>query len=98
MLYISQSSHKCAFDKSRVAVKMEKSMTIKSGDEDALKEAVATVGPISVAVDANHRSFQFYKSGVYDETKCNSEFLNRAMLVVGYGTKNSKDYWLVKNR
>ena len=43
---------------------------VKQGDEDALLEALVNVGPISVAIDASHTSFQLYDSGVYDEPKC----------------------------
>lgn len=71
---------------------------VPSGDEEKLQEAVATVGPVSVAIDASHESFQFYSSGVYDEASCNNETLDHGVLVVGYGvTGFGEDYWLVKN-
>lgn len=67
-------------------------------DEDELLEAVATVGPVSVAIDASHRSFQYYKSDIYVEPDCSTTRLSHAVLVVGYGeTIDGQKYWLVKN-
>ncbi|XP_021035509.1 testin-2 [Mus caroli] len=71
------------------------------GSEEALMKAVAKVGPISVAVDASHGSFQFYDSGIYYEPRCKRVHLNHAVLVVGYGFEGEESdgnsYWLVKN-
>jgi len=73
---------------------------VTSNDEDALKSAVAKQ-PVSVAIDASQQSFQFYSSGVYDEPacchNCQQSDLDHGVLVVGYGTEDGKDYWLVKN-
>ncbi|XP_072024516.1 digestive cysteine proteinase 3-like [Amphiura filiformis] len=87
----------CKYDKNKVVAKVTGYVEIRSGSEDELQNAIATVGPISVAIDASHFSFQFYHSGVYDEPVCSTTQLDRGALVVGYGTYETKDYWLVKN-
>ncbi|GFY74932.1 cathepsin L [Trichonephila inaurata madagascariensis] len=90
----------CTFKSSSVGATCTGHVDIPSGDEEALKHAVATVGPVSVAIDAHHESFHDYKVGVYDEAECGNGIsdLTHAVLVVGYGTEEGKDYWLVKNR
>jgi len=87
----------CEFEKSRVAASLTGYVDVTRGDEEALKQAVATVGPVSVAIDASHGSFQSYRSGVYYEASCSSTQLDHGVLAVGYGTEDGRDYWLVKN-
>ncbi|XP_045533626.1 cathepsin L isoform X1 [Pieris brassicae] len=71
---------------------------VPAGDEEKLKAAVATIGPVSVAIDASQESFQMYADGVYYDENCSPDNLDHGVLVVGYGTdEQGGDYWLVKN-
>jgi len=69
-------------------------------NEAALMSAVASVGPISVAIYVPMQpdmSFFYYSSGIYSSPACIGKTPNHAVLVVGYGSENGKDYWIVKN-
>lgn len=83
------------FHKNRIWIRGFKD--IPRGNELKLQEAIAKIGPISVAVDASQTSFQHYKSGIYNETDCSSETFDHSVLVVGYGEENGQEYYIVKN-
>jgi C1A family cysteine protease len=51
--------------------------------------------PVSIAIEADQREFQLYKSGVFTGT-CGTD-LDHGVLAVGYGTLDGEDYYLVKN-
>lgn len=53
----------CQFNASNVGATMTGYVNITEGSESDLQAAVASVGPISVAIDAGHLSFQLYHSG-----------------------------------
>ena len=72
-------------------------MDIKSGDEQAFTNAIATIGPISSAVDASQSSFQLYSSGIYSDPACSSSQLDHGLTAVGYGTMNGQDYYIARN-
>ncbi|KAL3671414.1 hypothetical protein V7S43_003340 [Phytophthora oleae] len=65
----------------------------------ALNDALATVGPLSVSIDATLPSFYFYGGGYYDDVECKSDLdsLDHSVLAVGVTTHNGQKYTLVKN-
>lgn len=74
-------------------------VNVTSGDLNALRLAIFKNGPISVAIDAAHKTFSFYSHGVFYEPKCGNTMddLDHAVLAVGYGDINGEPYWLIKN-
>jgi len=91
---------KCRFSASNVGANDTGFTDIKQGDESDLTSAIATVGPISVAIDASKMSFQFYSKGVYYEPRCKNgpDDLDHGVLAVGYGVQDDgTKYYIVKN-
>lgn len=78
-------------------VKVNGFVDLPEGDENALQQAVASKGPISVGIDASLRSFQLYESGIYNDPNANANSIDHAVVVVGYGSENGQDYWIVRN-
>ena len=90
------ASETCQFSTSSVGATVTGYVKIPQ-NESALLEAVTRVGPISVSIDASNATFHHYSGGVYYNPLCSNKTLDHAVLVVGYGTQNGQDYWLVKN-
>ncbi|XP_074274363.1 vignain-like [Silene latifolia] len=76
-------------------VKIDGYEVVPENDENALLKAVVNQ-PVSVAIDAGGRSFQFYHEGVYTG-ECGTD-LDHGVAAVGYGiTQDGTKYWIVKN-
>lgn len=86
----------CRFQPSCVGATITSFSGVDEGDEQALA-AAAAVQPLSVAIDASHISFQFYRSGVYDERACSRTDLDHGVSIVGYNTDGPIPYWIVRN-
>ncbi|GLJ39501.1 hypothetical protein SUGI_0807130 [Cryptomeria japonica] len=67
---------------------------VPQNNEEALIKALANQ-PLSVAIQASGRAFQFYKGGVFSGP-CGSN-LDHGVAAVGYGSDNGKDFIIVKN-
>jgi len=65
-------------------------------DEFALKEAVAKQ-PVAVGIYGESRSMMLYTGGVYTNAGCSRKKIDHGVLIVGYGSDDTMDYWLIKN-
>jgi len=97
--YISYhgQNYQCEFSpKSTPPVANITSYVVLATNEYApLLEAVATVGPIAISVDAG--AWGDYESGIFNGCNQTNPVINHGVQLVGYGTDNGADYWLVRN-
>lgn len=74
--------------------KISKFVDVAQGSSAQLKAAIA-ITPVSVALEADQSSWQFYSGGVLSKN-CGKN-LDHGVLAVGYGTDNGVAFWKVKN-
>jgi len=90
-------SKKCVDGESWSSSKVKASSAYAINGVDHMQQELMTKGPVQVAFTV-YSSFMSYKSGVYQ--KHWYEFLpegGHAVKIVGWGTENAVDYWLVAN-
>merc|ERR1712183_471480 len=67
------------------------------GDENMLKKLVYKFGAVIIALHAGS-DFSYFGGGILSRCRRNDwGSVNHAVAVVGYGTENGQDYWLIKN-
>ena len=84
----------CQLDYSKLVGKITGIQNANAGDEIDLKEKVATYGVASVCIAAGNPNFMSYSSGILDN---DCGLVDHAVAVVGYGSENGVDFWIVRN-
>lgn len=66
--------------------------------EDQIRSYVFTYGPV-VATMYFPDDLYFYRSGVFTDNwnQCKGMSANQAVLIVGYGSENNEEFWIVRN-
>ena len=96
--YTTTDTAMCLFNASKIGATIEDYRLLPFGDEEVLTNAIATIGPIKVQIDASLKTFHLYNgTGVYYSKNCSSVILDHVVLAVGYGTENGRNYYIVKN-
>uniref|UniRef100_A0A674CGY4 Cathepsin F n=1 Tax=Salmo trutta TaxID=8032 RepID=A0A674CGY4_SALTR len=86
----------CDFTTDKVIAYINSSVEL-SKDENEIAAWLAENGPVSVALNAF--AMQFYRKGVSHPLKifCNPWMIDHAVLLVGYGERQGKPFWAIKN-
>jgi len=87
----------CNFNPDTVGATFTNVNGIQRYNESELTFGVGVLGPFSTCIDASGEGFMQYRSGIYSNPDCSRDYLDHAVLTVGYGTEDGQDYWLIKN-
>jgi len=91
------TSDTCNFDPSKVHAQLNGHKMAGTTDEVKIATMVHQVGPLAIAINAD--PFQDYSSGIInlDAADCDPTQLDHGVTLVGYGSEDGTDYWIIKN-
>ena len=87
----------CQLDLSRAVGHVSSYIPVEKGNEDDLAAKCEQYGPVAIAIDSSKMSFNFYSGGIYDEPRCRNDYMDHAVGLIGYGSENGVQYWIVRN-
>jgi len=87
--------HDCAIPASGGVATINGYVQLPSNNYTALMNAIATVGPVAISVDAS--AWSPYHSGVFSGCNQVNPDIDHAVVLVGYGEEEGQKYWLVRN-
>jgi cathepsin L len=89
--------YKCTLPKERAVADIDGYVRLPTNNYTALMNAVATVGPVAINVDAS--TFHAYTSGVFAGCDAKALDINHVVVLAGYGidATTGLKYWLVRN-
>lgn len=87
----------CSYDYGKAIGKINEYRYIEMGNEIDLKAKVGNIGVASVCIAANNVIFMSYTGGIMDNDLCEGARVDHAINVVGYGTEDDVEYWIIRN-
>lgn len=90
----TKTAGECNTECKEVDIGTMKYTDVLPNSDEAMMSALSQQ-PVSVAIEADTKEFQLYKSGILT-ADCGTE-LDHGVLLVGYGTDEGKSYYKIKN-
>ena len=88
----------CNKNPKRLNITIEKYKYYYNENEDHVKAALYSFGPLLGSYECSHETFFRYSNGLFYEPDCiNSLKPDHASIIIGYGSENGVDFWTIKN-
>ncbi|KAH0786230.1 Clan CA, family C1, cathepsin L-like cysteine peptidase [Histomonas meleagridis] len=95
--YKGKYSSECYYDESKAVSQTTRLLYAVMCNETDMAVKCAEYGVLSACIEAGDIEFEYYTSGIYKNDNCSPWGLDHAIDIVGYGTEEGTDYWLVRN-